>query len=177
LTFQSYFAPDGVSGVLGVGPNAGGPGPSIPTQALPGSFGQGILIDETAASPYIRFGSLPSDIGPSLTTISGAPIPNGGLTVAVTHAGTVTTHPGVGSIIDSGGVEGTLPAGLNAQPGDTITVYAPGNTPGDVPLYSYTYNGNYFPTPISSGLMNTGNLLFQHHAVYIDYGANTQTIF
>ncbi len=44
-------------------------------------------------------------------------------------------------------------------------------------LYSFIYNGTYFPTPISSGLMNTGNLIFQQHPVYINYGANTSTIF
>ncbi|MGO9692801.1 MAG: PecA family PE domain-processing aspartic protease, partial [Mycobacterium sp.] len=46
-SFSSFFASDGVAGVLGVGPNAGGPGPSIATQALPGALGQGVLINET----------------------------------------------------------------------------------------------------------------------------------
>ena len=57
FTFQSYFASDGVTGVLGVGPNAGGPGPSIPTQALPSAFNKGLLINEApaTASPYIQF--------------------------------------------------------------------------------------------------------------------------
>ena len=46
FTFQSYFASDGVKGVLGVGPNAGGPGPSIPTQALASPYNGGLLINE-----------------------------------------------------------------------------------------------------------------------------------
>ena len=48
LTFQSFFASDGAAGVLGVGPNAGGPGPSIPLQALPAPYNTGLLIDQTA---------------------------------------------------------------------------------------------------------------------------------
>ncbi len=57
FTFQSFFAQDGVTGVLGVGPNAGGPGPSIPLQALPSPYNQGLLINEATASPYLQFGS------------------------------------------------------------------------------------------------------------------------
>lgn len=179
LTFQSYFAPDGVSGVLGVGPNAGGPGPSIPTRALPAPFNQGILINETGSSqpPYIQFGTPQSidlaNLGNPIAVLTGAPIPNGGLTVDVIHNGTTTPYPNVGSIIDSGGVDGTLPANISAQPGDLIAVYA-----GDVPLYSYKLNTDYFPTPVSSGaLMNTGAAPFLLHPVYINYGANTQAIY
>lgn len=38
--FEAYFGAVGVDGVLGVGPNAVGPGPSIPTMALPGDLNQ-----------------------------------------------------------------------------------------------------------------------------------------
>ncbi|OBG18657.1 hypothetical protein A5764_17780 [Mycobacterium sp. 852002-51057_SCH5723018] len=162
LTYQSYFASDGAAGVLGVGPNAGGPGPSIPTQALPAPFNQGLLIDQPAHQLVFE-----ANPGPGIATLNGSPITN--LQVSVGNGAPVT----VPSIVDSGGVEGTLPLGLNAQPGQTITVSAPG---GPV-LYSFVYGGTYFPTPISSGLMNTGNLLFAQHPVYINYGANTTTIY
>ena len=45
-TLQGYFSTAGVQGVLGVGPNATGPGPSIPNTTLPDGMGQGVLIDE-----------------------------------------------------------------------------------------------------------------------------------
>jgi PPE-repeat protein len=168
FTFQSFFASDGAAGVLGVGPNAGGPGPSIPLQALPSPFNSGLLINETNTSnPYLQFGS-PSTVGtPPIAMLTGSPITD--LTVQVGS----TTHNGVPSIVDSGGVDGTLPSSLNATPGDTITVKAPNGAVLD----TYTYNGNYFPTPISSGLMNTGNLVFQNHPVYVDFGNNTSTIY
>ncbi|OBG32455.1 PecA family PE domain-processing aspartic protease [Mycobacterium sp. E3198] len=179
LTFQSFFATDGASGVLGVGPNAGGPGPSIPLQALSSPFNSGLLINQTGVSqtgptgPYLQFGS-PSTLGntPTLTTITGSPIPNAGLDVAITHGMTTTSYSNVGSIVDSGGVEGTLPASLNAQPGDTIVVSANGKD-----LYSFVYNQDYFPTPITSGLMNTGNMIFAEHPVYVDFNQNTSTIY
>jgi hypothetical protein len=85
-----------------------------------------------------------------------------------------TTFDNVASIVDSGGVDGTILSSLNATPGETINVYAPG---GSTLLYTFTYNGDYFPTTISSGYMNTGNLIFQQHPVYIDYGADTSAIY
>ncbi len=172
LTFQSFFASDGASGVLGVGPNAGGPGPSIPLQALPSPLNHGLLINQDTASPYLQFGDQPTIGGHSvLTTLPQMPIT--GLDVTVTHGATTTSFPSVQSIVDSGGVEGTLPTGLGASPGDLIQVFDGSNHL----LYSYTYNGDYFPTPISSGLMNTGNLLFQQHPVYINYGNGTATVY
>jgi hypothetical protein len=103
-----------------------------------------------------------------IATLAGSPITNLGVSVG---GGAVQTVP---SIVDSGGVQGTIPSSLNASPGETISVFTPG---GSTLLYSYTYNGDYFPTPISSGLMNTGNLVFEQHPVYINYGADTTTIY
>jgi PPE-repeat protein len=178
FTFQSFFASDGAAGVLGVGPNAGGPGPSIPLQALPAPFNQGLLINETnPANAYLQFGGT-SQLGadPMLTLLTGSPIPNGGLDVTVTHGATTTSHSNVGSIVDSGGVDGTLPSSLNASPGDTIVVSA-----NNQPLYSYVLDGTgsngYSPTPISSGLMNTGNRIFQQHPIYIDYTTGNSTVY
>ncbi|ORW33161.1 hypothetical protein AWB91_08455 [Mycobacterium paraense] len=174
LTFQSFFATDGASGVLGVGPNAGGPGPSIPLQALPGTFGQGLLIDQQAG--ILQFGSH-STLGtnpPVLAPLNGSPITDLNVTV-----NGVPLSQSVPSIVDSGGVQGTLPASLGAQPGDIISVYAPSNP--TTPLYTFTYNGTgangYFPTPISSGLMNTGNLVFAEHPIYIDYTTGNSIVY
>ncbi|SPM26710.1 PecA family PE domain-processing aspartic protease [Mycobacterium terramassiliense] len=169
LTFQSFFATDGASGVLGVGPNAGGPGPSIPLQALPSPYNQGLLINQTVANPYLQFGAQPTIQGhPVLATLNGSPITNLEVSVA---GGPMQT---VSSIVDSGGVEGTLPASIGASPGQLIQVY---DSTGTHLLYSYTYNSDYFPTPISSGLMNTGNLIFDEHPVYVNFGNNTSTIY
>jgi PPE-repeat protein len=180
LTFQSFFATDGAAGVLGVGPNAGGPGPSIPTQALASPFNHGLLINEATASPYLQFGDAPT-AGAPLThrdgsqyvpvttshTVTGAPITT--LDVSVNGA---TPQP-ISSIVDSGGVEGTLPSTLNVPSGATVTVYAPNDS---TPLYSFKNGMDYFPTP-TTGLMNTGNLPYQVSPVYIDYGANTLTFY
>ncbi|RFZ65899.1 PE family protein [Mycobacterium marinum] len=157
--FDAYFQSAGVDGVLGVGPNAVGPGPSIPTQALGGGLGQGLLIDMQGGE--LVFG--PNQMTPEFS-ISGAPIAtlwvsvNGGAPVAVP------------SIIDSGGVMGTIPSsviGGSTLPANTnITVYTDSAMTTEV--YHYSTN-DYQPTVISSGLMNTGFLPFWNQPVYIDY--------
>jgi PPE-repeat protein len=162
LTFQSFFASDGATGVLGVGPNAGGPGNVVPTSQLPAPFNQGLLIDQPAGQ--LVFEGQP----PGGTTLTGSPITN--LDVRVNGGAPQT----VSSIVDSGGVFGTIPTGLGVTPGSLVQVYDP---TGTTLLYQYTYQGTYSPTPITSGLMNTGNLIFEQHPVYINYGANTTTIY
>jgi PPE-repeat protein len=167
LTFQSFFASDGVSGVLGVGPNAGGPGHVVPLTALPSPYNQGLLINEDSAHPYLQFGGPPSNLGAPLTVLNGSPVTN--LNVQVGN----TNHLGVPSIVDSGGVQGSLPTSLGGTTGTPIIVRAPDGTV----LYQYNLNQNYSPTPITSGLMNTGNLIFQQHPIYINYGGNTSTVY
>lgn len=75
----------------------------------------------------------------------------------------------VPSIIDSGGVTGTIPSyviGSGTLPANTnIEVYT---SPGGDRLYAFNTN-DYRPTVISSGLMNTGFLPFRFQPVYIDY--------
>jgi hypothetical protein len=165
FTFQSFFASDGAAGVLGIGPNAGGPGPSIATQALPSPYNQGVLIDQPTGQ--LVFEAQPtSNI---IATLTGSPITN--LDVQVGSGGPIQT---VASIVDSGGVDGTLPTSLNAPVGTEIVVMDP--TTG-VTLYQYGLGTTYSPTLISSGLMNTGNLIFSQHPVYINYGADTTTIY
>ncbi len=158
--FDAYFQSAGVDGVLGVGPNAVGPGPSIPTQALGGGLGQGLLIDMQGGE--LVFGPNPL-IGPNVE-VTGAPIST--LWVSV-DGGPLIAVP---SIIDSGGVMGTIPSsvvGGSTLPANTnIQVYA--DSSGSDRLY-YFNTSDYQPTVISSGLMNTGFLPFWMQPVYIDY--------
>ncbi len=173
-SFQNFFASDGASGVLGIGPNATGPGPSIPTEHFVNSaFNQGVLINEADANPYLQFGGPPTG-ATALTTLSGAPITND-LSVTVTPpGGSPVTYSNVPSIVDTGGVNGTIPSSLNASPGDLIQVYGPTNQE----LYQYTYNSDYFPTAVSSSeLMNTGAAPFIYFPAYISNGANTMTFY
>ncbi|MHA7651688.1 PecA family PE domain-processing aspartic protease [Mycobacterium sp. ML4] len=161
--FDAYFASAGVDGVLGLGPNAVGPGPSIPTQALPGDLNQGVLINMPAQQ--LQFG--PSSLLPTPNDnipITGAPISN--LYVRVDN-GPVQTVP---SIIDSGGVNGTIPSWViggagSLPPNTTIRVY---DSPNGNLLYSFN-TASYQPTVISSGLMNTGYRPFSQQPIYISY--------
>ncbi|OBI94209.1 PecA family PE domain-processing aspartic protease [Mycobacterium sp. 1245805.9] len=169
--WRSYFAADGVTGVLGVGPNAGGPGPSIPTQALPAPYNQGLLINEVGANPYLQFGAPPNSMVP-IATLNGSPVTTLGISTG--PLGFFGPQYTVNAVIDSGGVQGTIPTGLNAAPGTAVYVWAPN---GHL-LYSYVYDGTYFPTP-SPYIMNTGALPFLEHPVYISYspGGVGTTIF
>jgi hypothetical protein len=172
LTFQSYFAQDGASGVLGVGPNAGGPGPSIATQALPSPYNTGLLINETGQHPYLQFGGPPTNLNP-IASFSGSPIATLGISTG--PLGWLGPQYSVNSVIDSGGVSGTIPSGLNAVPGTAVYVWAPNGAL----LYSYIYDGTYFPTP-SPYIMNTGALPFLAHPVYVSYspgGVGTTTFY
>ncbi len=76
FTFQSFFSSDGANGVLGVGPNAGGPGPSIATQALPAPYNEGVLINQAAGQ--LVFEAPPPG---GIATLTGAPITNLGVSV------------------------------------------------------------------------------------------------
>jgi hypothetical protein len=158
FSFQNFFAPDGAQGVLGLGPNSGGPGPSIPTQALPGDLGQGVLINETAAQPYLQFGPNP---GTPIGSVTGAPI--GNLDVQV-GSGPVQT---VSSEIDSGGVFGTVPSSVlaNAPTGTVVTVTDPTT---HAVLYTYDVGASNAPV-VANGVMNTGYLPFDNNPVYISY--------
>ena len=158
LTFQSFFASDGAAGVLGVGPNAGGPGPSIPLQALPAPYNTAVGSFDQPDSRLV-FEAPP---GGGITTLTGSPITN--LQVSV---GGAAQNRCVDCRLRWCGRN--FPVKPNAVPGEQITVRAPDGTLLD----QYIYDGTYFPTPISSGLMNTGNLIFQQHPVYINYGADT----
>lgn len=157
--FDAYFATAGVDGVLGIGPNAVGPGPSIPNQALPGNLNQGVLVD--MPGHQLQFG--PSALaGP---TLSGSPI----TTLYMSTDGGMTRIP-VPSIVDSGGVQGTMPSsaigGAGSLPAGTYSFYTAPS--GGQKLYEFS-TVDYQPTVISSGLMNTGFLPFGQQPIYIDY--------
>ena len=154
----------GASGVLGIGANAAGPGPSIPTTALAGDLSQGVFLYQglfLGIAGVMVFGPNPL---PTRAAVSGAP--DAYLNVKINN-GTPTT---VGAIVDSGGVYGTILSsmvgGASSVPaGSKISVY----TADGVLLYSYTVNSQNRPTVISTGLINTGYIPFQNGPVYIDY--------
>lgn len=159
--FDAYFASAGVDGVWGLGPNAVGPGPNIPNQYLPGNLSQGALID--MAGQKLQFGP---NSGMPQFSMNGSPI-----TTLYVQVG-AATPVAVPSIVDSGGVLGTMPSSViggagSLPPNTTISVYD-GPGPGAHLLYSYNTN-NYTPTVISSGLMNTGFKPFYDHPIYISY--------
>ncbi|WP_179474147.1 PecA family PE domain-processing aspartic protease [Mycolicibacterium vinylchloridicum] len=156
----------GASGVLGIGANAAGPGPSIPTTALPGELSDGVFLYQglfLGIAGVMVFGPNPL---PVRTSVPGAP--DAYLNVKINN-GTPTQ---VGAIIDSGGVYGTILSsqigGASYVPvGTRISVY----TPDGVLLYSYIVTSQNRPTVITSGLINTGYAPFQHGPVYINYTA------
>jgi hypothetical protein len=164
----------GASGVLGIGADAAGPGPSLPTAALPGDLSQGVFLYQglfLGIAGVMLFGPNPL---PAKASVSGAPDAN--LEVKINN-GTAQT---VGAIIDSGGVYGTIlqsMVGGNSVPvGTRISVY----TTGGVLLYSYTVTSQNEPTVISSGLINTGYVPYESGPVYIDYttpGGQGSTVF
>jgi len=72
--------------------------------------------------------------------VDGAPISN--LYETVTNGG-LTTGSSVSDDVDSGGVFGTIPSTLNAEPGSIITVYT---SQGGTELYQYTVGSGEVPT-------------------------------
>jgi hypothetical protein len=105
---------------------------------------------------------------PTRVSVPGAP--DAYVTVSINDGPKQTAN----SIIDSGGVYGTLPAyligGANSVPTNTkISVYT---ADGQTLLYSYNTIGSNSPTVVDDGaLMNTGYIPFQQGPVYINYAA------
>jgi len=156
----------GASGVLGIGANAYGPGPSIPTTALPGELSDGVFLYQgllLGVAGVMVFGPNPL---PTRVSVPGAPIAYLNFKI---NNGTPTQ---VASIIDSGGVYGTILSsqiggGSSVPVGTRISVY----TLDGVLLYSYIVTAQNRPTVITSGAINTGYGPFQHGPVYINYTA------
>lgn len=158
--FTNYFAPAGVVGVLGVGANAVGPGPSHPATSLPGELSDGILI-------YQGLGVMVFGPNPLPVRVSVPGVPNANLQIQVGDGDKLP----VNAIIDSGGVYGTIPDYLiggsqNIPAGTLVSVYT---NDGQTLLYSYTTGPAKNPTVISDTLHNTGNEPFRQGPIYLDY--------
>ena len=125
------------AGIMGIGVNAGGPGPTSPVTGLPGNLSQGVLLNEPQG--YLQFGPNPL---PPVTSTSGAPVSD--LYVQI-NGGQLHSVPG--TFIDSGGVYGSIPSalvggGYSVPTGTEITVY---NSDGQE-LYSYTTTATNRPS-------------------------------
>lgn len=159
-SIQQFFAADQVSGILGIGANAGGPETVSPITALPGDLGQGATIN--VAGNDLILG--PDPLTPVAST-SGAPLTD--LMVSINGA----TPVQVSGDVDSGGVYGTIPSNLvggasSVPPGTVITVYNSSGTE----LYSYTTTAADAPTVVSSGsVMDTGYVPFSQAPISVDY--------
>ena len=169
--FEEFLQPAGVVGILGVGANTYGPGPdgySIPTTSLPGELSDGFLLYQGALLGLFGVMVLGPNPLPTRVSVPGAPDAN--VQVSVNDGPKQTAY----SIIDSGGVYGTLPAyliggGTSVPSGTKISVYT---ADGQTLLYSYTTNGSDSPEVVGDGdLMNTGYTPFQQGPVYINYAA------
>jgi hypothetical protein len=157
--FTDYIAPAGVVGVLGIGPNAGGPGPSIVTAALPGQLHDGVLLDQSQG--YLIFGPNPLA---TRAAVFGAPYAQLAVMIGSGSLQTVSTT------IDSGGVYGTIPTSIvsSVPIGTLISVYT---SDGQTLLYSYTVDATNTPSIGGSTAMNTGNVPFAQGPVYIGYSS------
>ena len=177
VPFGSAYASEAAVGIMGIGPNAGGPGPSssIVTTALPGALNQGVLINEPQG--YVEFGPNPLPAGPSVV---GAPVPDPYVIVHVSSSPNSYNVSGVS--IDSGGVYGEIPSAIlgtgqvsgTLPAGTIISVY----NSSDQLLYSYTTTATNSPVVTSTGEMNTGYMPFALGPVYISYspsGVGTTT--
>jgi hypothetical protein len=169
--FEEFLRPAQVVGILGVGANTYGPGPdgyTIPTASLPGELSDGFLLYQGALLGL--FGVMVFGPNPLPTRVSVPGAPDAYVTVSVNDGPKQTAY----SIIDSGGVYGTLPAyligGATSVPTNTkISVYT---ADGATLLYSYSTIGSNSPTVVDDGeLMNTGYMPFQQGPVYINYAA------
>jgi len=185
--FANLLGP--VDGILGVGANTYGPGPgpspgqgctvssaacTIPTASMPGELSDGFLLYQGAFLGFLGVMILGPD--PLATRVSVPGAPDANVLVSVDDGAKQVAY----SIIDSGGVTGTLPANLagggdigsEVPAGTKISVYAPDGT---TLLYSYTTNILNTPYVVADGdLMNTGYTPFQQGPIYINYAPSNR---
>lgn len=168
--FASFAARNGVVGILGIGPNSYGPGPSSVISALPGDLNYGVLIDEQHG--LLEFGPNPLT---ALTTVTGSP-----WTTLQVQVGNGVVEQ-VFTALDSGGVYGTIPSSLvggasSVPVGTVIKVYT---GDGSTLLYSYVTTSGNRPTVTSDTYMNSGYMPFKLGPIYVSYTGSSagQTIF
>ena len=157
-TFGSFANGNGAAGIMGIGVNAGGPGPSSPVTGLPGNLSDGVLINEPKG--YLQFG--PNPLPPGVSSTPGAPVSD--LQVQI-GSGPLQQVPA--SFIDSGGVNGTIPSSVigSLPTGTQITVYNSSGTE----LYTYNTTATNTPAVVSGTSMNTGFEPFSLGPVYVSY--------
>ena len=158
-------------GVLGIGPNSGGPGTTNPFVDLPGMLNQGVLFDERrrrlilGPNPYA-----------ARVTVDGAP--SSQLTVKVgDYAPQV-----VDTWVDSGGILGDIPDfvvdGATSIPvGTLISVYT---EDGETLLYSYRTTRANNPGVVdgdNQSFVNTGYVPFSLGTLYFSYAGQGTTTF
>ncbi|WP_241523328.1 PecA family PE domain-processing aspartic protease [Mycobacterium sp. IEC1808] len=163
-----------VPAILGVGVNSGGPVGTSPVTALPGSFGQGLLIDEPKG--VMQFGANPL---PAIASVTGAPSTT--LDIRINNGALQQTS---GAFIDSGGLYGYVPDNLGPPnsggylpAGTSISVYTPDGTKL---LYTTTVGAQQTPVVSSllGGTFNTGIAPFLQDPIYLSYspgGTGTMT--
>lgn len=174
-SLPDFLGPAHAQGVLGLGADAVGPdhGPNSVLEALPGHLGDGVLFNEPDRELIFGPDPLAGDsawVGHSANGVADADLKiqvNGGDIVSVN------------SIIDSGGVYGTIPASVfdGGSAGDTVSgtvsVY---NSDGDL-LYTFETPTGGGPTVVSGDTMNTGYWPFADNPVYIDGAAGSTTFY
>jgi hypothetical protein len=158
--FQNFLTSNDVNGILGIGENTSGP-----TTSPFESYG-GVTVDVPQSELIV--GSTDPITGG--TTVDGAPISN--LYETVTNGGS-TTGSSVSDDVDSGGVFGTIPSTLNAEPGSIITVYT---SQGGTELYQYTVGSGEVPTSTTGTSIDSGVEPFLTHEIYINYATDQMTI-
>ncbi len=162
--FQGFLSDNGVSGILGIGPETAGP-----TTSPFESYG-GVLVDLVGTDKNLIVGG--SDPLTGGTLLTGSPSV-AGLTETVTRGATAIGSGVVTNDLDTGGVYGTIPssiAGSGNLEGDTISVYQAGST---TPLYSYVVGAGQSPTVISGSSIDSGYIPFLSHEAYFDYAKDT----
>ncbi len=159
-----------VPAILGLGVNPAGPLGSSPVTALPGSFGQGVLIDEPKGA--MEFGTNPL---PAIGSVTGAPSTT--LDIRFNNGALQQTS---GAFIDSGGLYGSVPDNLNPPnaggylpAGTTVSVYTPDGT---TLLYTTTAGSQQTSVVPSllGGNFNTGIAPFLQDPIYLSYNPTGQ---
>ena len=161
-SFASYWSGVPIDGILGVGPNAGGPGTSTVIPALPGTLDQGALFNQPQNA--LEFGPNPL---PPHVSVTGAPT----ISNLYVQVGTATPQPATTVFIDSGDNFGSIPSSVlhtgqtsgTVPPGTVISVYDSNHQL----LYTYQTTATNGLTVTTGGVMNTGNVPFELGPVYI----------